>query len=71
MVKPVYALASLVSRGDAAIVDGAVEGTGAQTMRIAGWFATWHRGALPRAGVAVLGGTVVIAIAAVIVGGLT
>ena len=50
VVKPVYALASLVSRGDAAIVDGAVEGTGAQTMRIGGWFATWHRGALPRAG---------------------
>jgi NADH-quinone oxidoreductase subunit L len=70
VVRPVYALASLVRRGDAAIVDGAVEGAGTSTMRIGGWFATWHRGALPRAATAVLGGAVLIAIAAVIVGGL-
>jgi NADH-quinone oxidoreductase subunit L len=70
VVRPVYAIASLVSRGDAAIVDGAVEGIGTSTMRIGGWFATWHRGSLPRAGTAVLGGAVLIAIAAVIVGGL-
>jgi len=70
IVKPVYAIASLVRRADAAIVDGAVEGSGSLTMRIGGWFATWHRGALPRAGTAVLGGAVLIAIAAVIIGGI-
>ena len=36
---------SLVKRADSALVDGAVEGTAAATMRVGGWVATWHRGA--------------------------
>ena len=39
VARPVYALASLVKRGDSALVDGAVEGTATGTMRIGGWAA--------------------------------
>jgi len=71
VVRPVRALAAAVRRADAGLVDGAVEAAGAGTVRIGGRVAGWHRGALPRAGAAVLGGAVLIALAAVIVGGLS
>jgi NADH-quinone oxidoreductase subunit L len=68
--RPVTALASVVRRADSALVDGAVEGTAANTVRIGEWAAVWHGGALPRAAVAVLAGALAIGVAAVIVGGL-
>jgi NADH-quinone oxidoreductase subunit L len=70
VVRPMVALASLVKRGDFTLVDGAVEGTAISTLRVGGWTATWHHGAVPRAAAAVLGGALLLGIAAVIVGGL-
>ncbi|HEY8451447.1 MAG TPA: NADH-quinone oxidoreductase subunit L [Natronosporangium sp.] len=69
VVRPVRALARLVRRGDEAIVDGAVEGTGRGTLRFGALLALAHRAALPRAAAAVLAGAVLVGLAAVILGG--
>jgi NADH-quinone oxidoreductase subunit L len=70
VVRPVRALARLVKRADAGLVDGAVEGTGRGTLRIGGWADGWHRAALPRAAGAVFGGALLIALAVLVGGGL-
>jgi NADH-quinone oxidoreductase subunit L len=70
VVRPFTALAAAARRGDTAIVDGAVEGTGRTATRLGESADIWHHGALPRAAAAVFGGALVIAAAAVVVGGL-
>jgi NADH-quinone oxidoreductase subunit L len=70
VVRPVRALASAVRRIDESIVDGTVESTGRSTLELGSRVAGWHRAALPRAATAVLGGALLIGLAAVIVVGL-
>ncbi len=70
VVRPVTALARAVRRGDETVVDGAVEGAGRGTEAVADSADVWQRGPLPRAASAVFGGALLIAVAAVIVGGL-
>jgi NADH-quinone oxidoreductase subunit L len=70
VVRPVLALASVVRRADQSLVDGAVESTGRGTLGLGGIVARWHQAALPRAATAVLGGALLIGLAAVIVVGL-
>jgi NADH-quinone oxidoreductase subunit L len=70
VVRPVTALAAAVRRADSGIVDGAVEGTGRTASRIGESTHIWHHGALPRAAGAVFGGALVIAAAALVIGGL-
>jgi NADH-quinone oxidoreductase subunit L len=70
VVRPVLALAALVRTGDESLVDGGVESTGRGAYGLGGIVARWHRGALPRAATAVLGGAVLIGLAAVLVVGL-
>ena len=65
VVRPVGALAAAVRRGDESIVDGAVESTGRGALGLGGVLAGWHRAALPRAATAVLGGALLIGLAAV------
>jgi NADH-quinone oxidoreductase subunit L len=67
VVRPVRALASAVRRGDESIVDGVVESTGRGAFGLGGVLAGWHRAALPRAATAVLGGALLIGLAAVLV----
>jgi NADH-quinone oxidoreductase subunit L len=67
VVRPVRALARAVRWGDESIVDGAVEETGTATVGLSGLVARWHRAGLPRALTAVLGGAVLIGLAAVAV----
>jgi NADH-quinone oxidoreductase subunit L len=67
VVRPVRALAAAVRRGDESIVDGAVESTGRGAFGLGGVLAGWHRAALPRAATAVLGGALLIGLAAVLV----
>jgi NADH-quinone oxidoreductase subunit L len=66
LVRPVQRLARLVRRADAAVVDGAVEGTGAGVLDLADTVARWHRASLSRAVTAVLGGALLIGLAAVL-----
>jgi NADH-quinone oxidoreductase subunit L len=70
VVRPVKALARFARNADAGVVDGAVEGVGSRTTVLGDNADTWHRGPLPRAATAVFGGALLVAIAAVIVGGL-
>ena len=70
VVRPVTALAAAVRRADSGIVDGAVEGTGRTASRVGDSTDIWHHGALPRAAGAVFGGALVIAVAALVIGGL-
>jgi NADH-quinone oxidoreductase subunit L len=51
-------------------VDGAVESTGRGTLGLGGALAGWHRAALPRAATAVLGGALLIGLAAVVLAGV-
>jgi NADH-quinone oxidoreductase subunit L len=69
VVRPVRRLAALTRRTDESIVDGVVESTGRGTLNLGGTLAGWHRAALPRAATAVLGGALLIGLAAVIVAG--
>ncbi len=70
VVRPVLALASAVRRTDESFVDGAVESTGGGALGLGGVIARWHRAAMPRAATAVLGGALVIGLAAIVVAGL-
>jgi NADH-quinone oxidoreductase subunit L len=70
VVRPVRALAALAWRADESIVDGAVESTGRGTLGLGGALAGWHRAALPRAATAVLGGALLIGLAAVVLAGV-
>ena len=63
-------LAALVRRTDESIVDGAVESTGRGAVRLGGLAAGWHRAGLPRAATAVLGGALLLGLAALAVVGL-
>jgi NADH-quinone oxidoreductase subunit L len=67
VVRPVRALAGAVRRADESIVDGAVESTGRGAFGLGGVLAGWHRAALPRAATAVLGGALLIGLAAALV----
>ncbi|ASW53510.1 NADH-quinone oxidoreductase subunit L [Plantactinospora sp. KBS50] len=69
VVRPCRALARGVRRGDEAVVDGAVEGTGRATLRIGGGLGALHRAGLPRAAAAVLAGALLIGLAAAVLGG--
>jgi NADH-quinone oxidoreductase subunit L len=69
VVRPVRRLAALTRRADESIVDGTVESTGRGALNLGGVLAGWHRAALPRAATAVLGGALLIGLAAVIVAG--
>jgi NADH-quinone oxidoreductase subunit L len=69
VVRPVLRLAALARRYDASLVDGAVEATGRRTVSMGGAVGRWHRAALPRAAATVLGGALLIGIAAVLVVG--
>lgn len=70
VVRPVLALAALVRRVDETVVDGAVEGTARGATGAGTSVDMWHRGSLPRAAIAVLGGALLVAVAAIVVGGL-
>jgi NADH-quinone oxidoreductase subunit L len=69
VVRPVRALARAVRRGDEAVVDGAVEGTGRGAVSAGALLALAHRAALPRAAAAALGGAVLLGLLAVVLGG--
>jgi NADH-quinone oxidoreductase subunit L len=68
VVRPVRALAGLVRTVDEAVVDGAVDGTGASTSRLGARVAAAHRGALPWAATAVFAGALLLGVAAAIYG---
>jgi NADH-quinone oxidoreductase subunit L len=68
VVRPVLALARLVRRADESLVDGAVEATGRGTLRLGGLVGLLHRAALPRAVSAVLVGSILLGVAAALVG---
>jgi NADH-quinone oxidoreductase subunit L len=70
VVRPVRALARAVRRGDEAVVDGAVEGTGRGAVSAGALLALAHRAALPRAAAAALAGAVLLGIVAVALGGV-
>ncbi len=70
VVRPVLALASATRRADESLVDGAVESTGGGALGLGAIIARWHRAALPRAATAVLGGALLIGLAAIVVAGL-
>ena len=70
VVRPVRALAAATKRADQSLVDGAVESTGRGALGLGGIVARWHQGALPWAATAVLGGALLIGLAAVVVVGL-
>jgi NADH-quinone oxidoreductase subunit L len=65
-VRPVVALARAVRRTDESIVDGAVMRTGGGATRLGALVMRAHRGPLPWAAGAALGGAVLVGIAAVI-----
>ncbi|AVT32480.1 NADH-quinone oxidoreductase subunit L [Plantactinospora sp. BC1] len=72
VVRPVRALGRLARRGDEGLVDGAVEGTGRGTSGLGGGMELLHRAGMPRAVVAVLGGALLLGLAAVLaLGGTT
>ncbi|QSB15305.1 NADH-quinone oxidoreductase subunit L [Natronosporangium hydrolyticum] len=66
VVRPVQALAGLVSRGDATVVDGAVTGAGRGTVGLGTLLARAHQGTVTRALTAVLAGALLIGIAALL-----
>jgi NADH-quinone oxidoreductase subunit L len=68
VVRPVRALAALVRTVDEAVVDGAVDGTGASTTRLGARIAAVHRTALPWAATAVFTGALLLGVAAAIYG---
>jgi NADH-quinone oxidoreductase subunit L len=70
VVRPVRALARAVRRGDEAVVDGAVEGTGRGALGFGALLALAHRAALPRAAAAALAGAVLLGLVAVALGGV-
>ena len=70
VVRPAYALARAVRRTDETVVDGAVTSTGRGTFRLGGGVVRLHRAGLPRAATAVLGGALLIGLAAAVFGGL-
>ncbi|MGE5830025.1 MAG: NADH-quinone oxidoreductase subunit L [Micromonosporaceae bacterium] len=69
VVWPTVALARVVRRADESLVDGAVEATGRGTLGLGGAVARLHRAGLPRAVSAVLGGAVLLGLAAALLGG--
>jgi NADH-quinone oxidoreductase subunit L len=69
LVRPTYALARAVRRGDENVVDGTVEGVGRRTTGLGSVLTRVHEAGLPRAATAVLGGALVAAVLAAI-GGL-
>jgi NADH-quinone oxidoreductase subunit L len=71
VVRPVRALAGLVTAADEKVVDAAVEGAGTTTSRLGGAFADAHRIALPGAAVLVFTGALVLTAVAVCWGAVT
>jgi NADH-quinone oxidoreductase subunit L len=69
VVRPVRALARAIRRGDERIVDGTVEATGRGASGLGSWVSRLHEAGLPRAAGAVLAGTLLAAITAVLWGG--
>jgi NADH-quinone oxidoreductase subunit L len=69
VVRPVLRLAALARRADESVVDAAVESTGRGTLSLGEAVGRWHRAALPRAATAVLGGALLIGLAAVLLVG--
>jgi NADH-quinone oxidoreductase subunit L len=65
VVRPVLALARGVRRADESGVDGVVEGTGRATVGLGAAVGALHRSGLPRAVTAVLGGALLLGLAAV------
>jgi NADH-quinone oxidoreductase subunit L len=70
IVRPVMALARGIRRADESGVDGAVEGIGRATVGLGGAVVGLHRAAIPRAVAAVLGGTVLLGLAALALAGV-
>ena len=70
VVRPVRALARAIRRVDESWVDGVVEGTGRGSVGLGGLVAAVHRAGMPRAVTAVLGGTVVLSLAALALSGV-
>ena len=68
VVRPVRALAGLLTAVDKRVVDAAVEGTGTSTTRLGTMVAAAHRTALPRAAVAVFAGALLLGVVAAIYG---
>ncbi|GAB3798134.1 NADH-quinone oxidoreductase subunit 5 family protein [Micromonospora zhanjiangensis] len=68
VVRPVAALGRAARRGDEAVVDGAVEGTGRGAVALGARLGAAHRAGLPRAATAVLAGAVLIGLAVVVFG---
>ncbi len=68
VVRPARALARAVRRGDEQLVDGAVEGTGTGALGLGRLVASLHSAGLPGYAYGVLGGAVVIGLAAVAAG---
>ena len=60
VVRPVRALAGLVTTADERVVDATVEGAGSTATRLGGLLAAAHRIALPGAAILVLGGALVL-----------
>ncbi|GAA3755809.1 NADH-quinone oxidoreductase subunit L [Plantactinospora mayteni] len=72
VVRPVRALGRLARRADEGLVDGAVEGTGRGTAGLGGGIELLHRAGVPRAVVALLGGALLLGLAAALaLGGAT
>ena len=73
VTRPIRALAGLTLRADRDLVDGAAEGTGRSTTRLASGMARLHTAGVPRHLLATLGGAVVIALVGLAAywGGLT
>jgi NADH-quinone oxidoreductase subunit L len=65
VVRPVRALARLVTAADVRVVDAAVEGTGTTTSRLGGVLAAAHRIALPGAALLLLAGALLLGVVAV------
>jgi NADH-quinone oxidoreductase subunit L len=68
VVRPVLALARTARRGDEAVIDGAVEGTGRGAAGLGARLGALHRAGLPRAATAVLAGALLIGLAVVVMG---
>ena len=67
VVRPVSAMARAVRVLDESGVDGAVEATGRGTLGLGGLAARLHRAAIPRAVTAVLGGALLLGLAAIVI----
>ncbi|KWV34390.1 NADH-quinone oxidoreductase subunit 5 family protein [Micromonospora rifamycinica] len=68
VVRPTTALARVTRTGDEVGVDGLVEGIGRGATTLGAGLAALHRAALPRATAAVLAGTLLIGLAAALIG---